>query len=133
MDNVKETKYIIHVLIDEDWLKEDTNTDNIDSRIRWYINNYPNPDYFYFNNIEDLFVWNDLVHCFDHEHHHKSILTDGTECTWFWTWTKKTEQREDGNFYYCPIGYNKIRVPVNKWNGITTTWIPDESIKENLY
>ena len=90
------------------------------------------PDYFYFNDIEDLFVWNDLVHLFDIEHHHKSILIDGSECEWFWTWTEKSEKREDG-YYYKAFGYKKIRVPVDKWNGLVTTYIPDESIKEDLY
>lgn len=90
------------------------------------------PDYFYFNDIEDLFVWNDLAHLFDIEHHHKSILIDGSECEWFWTWTEKSEKREDG-YYYKAFGYKKIRVPVNKWNGLVTTYIPDESIKEDLY
>ena len=107
-------------------------TDDIDSRIRWIIRSYPNPEYFYFHDIEDLFVWNDLVHCFDYEHHHKSILTDGTECTWFWSWTHKSEKHEDG-YYYKAFGYERIRVPLDKWNGSVTTWIPDESIKENLY
>jgi len=108
------------------------NYDVIDSRIRWIIRNYPNPDYFYFNDIEDLFVWNDLVHCFDYEHHHKSILIDGSECEWFWSWTHKTELRDDG-YYYNVFGYKKIRVPIDEWNGSVTRWIPDESIKEDLY
>jgi hypothetical protein len=92
----------------------------------------PNPENYYMHDFEDLFVWNDLVHCFDYEHHHKSILVDGTECEWFWTWTEKTEKRDDG-YYYKAFGYKKIRVPVDKWNGSYTTWIPDEAIKENLY
>lgn len=108
------------------------NTDDIDSRLRWIVRNYPNPDYFYFNDLEDLFVWNDLVHCFDYEHHHKSILNDGSECVWFWSWTHNTEQREDG-YFYNSFGYKRIRVPVNEWNGTVTTYIPDEAIKENLY
>ena len=112
-------------------LKENS-TDDIDSRIRWVVRNYPNPEYFYFNDIEDLFVWNDLAHCFDHEHHHKSILNNGEEVEWFWTWTHKSEQREDG-YWYRAFGYKKIRVPLNEWNGSVTTWIPDESIKEDLY
>lgn len=109
-------------------------TDDVDSRLRWVIRNYPNPEYFYFHDIEDLFVWNDLVHCFDYEHYHKSILTDGTECEWFWTWTRKSEESKDepGKYYYT-FGYEKIRVPIDKWNGGVTTWIPDESIKENIY
>lgn len=107
-------------------------TDDVDSRLRWIVRNYPNPEYFYLDNIEDLFVWNDLVHCFDHEHHHKSILTDGTECEWFWGWTAKTEEHDDG-YFYKSFGYEKIRVPLDKWNGSISTWIPDESIKEDLY
>lgn len=107
-------------------------TDDVDSRLRWIVRNYPNPEYFYLDNIEDLFVWNDLVHCFDHEHHHKSILTDGTECEWFWGWKEKTEEHDDG-YHYKTFGYEKIRVPVDKWNGSISTWIPDESIKEDLY
>ena len=94
----------------------------------------PNKEYYYMHDFEDLFVWNDLVHCFDHEHHHMSILTDGTECEWFWSWTRKSEESKDepGKYYYT-FGYEKIRVPVDKWNGSITTWIPDESIKEDLY
>jgi len=91
----------------------------------------PKADNYYMHDIEDLFVWNDLVHCFDFEHHHKSILIDGTECEWFWTWTNKTELHDDG-YYYRTFGYKKIRVPVDKWNGSITTYIPDESIKENI-
>lgn len=92
----------------------------------------PNKERYYMHDFEDLFVWNDLVHCFDFEHHHKSILIDGTECEWFWTWTNKTEPHDDG-YYYRTFGYKKIRVPVNKWNGSITTYIPDESIKEDIY
>jgi hypothetical protein len=92
----------------------------------------PNKDRYYMHDIEDLFVWNDLVHCFDYEHHHKSILTDGSECEWFWSWTNKTEQHEDGN-YYRTFGYKKIRVPIDKWTSNITTYIPDESIKEDIY
>lgn len=94
--------------------------------------NMVDPNYFYFFDIEDLFVWNDLVHCLDHEHHHKSVLTDGTECEWFWSWTNKSEQREDG-YFYKTFGYKRIRVPIDSWNGSTTTYIPNESIKEDLY
>ena len=92
----------------------------------------PNKEHYYMHDFEDLFVWNDLVHCFDYEHHHKSVLTDGTECEWFWSWTHKCEKGEDG-LYYRTFGYKKIRVPLDKWNGSITTWIPEESIKEDLY
>ena len=68
--------------------------------------NRPNPDHFYLTNIDDLMVWNNLVHLFDVEHHHKSILTNGKEVEWYWTyvpdWTKENE-----------ISYRKVRVPVD--------------------
>lgn len=68
--------------------------------------NRPNPDYFYLTNIDDLLVWNNLVHLFDVEHHHKSVLTNGKEVEWYWTyvpdWTKENE-----------ISYRKVRVPVD--------------------
>ena len=92
----------------------------------------PTEERYYMHDIEDLFVWNDLVHCFDYEHHHRSILTDGSEVEWFWSWTNKTVQKEDG-YYYRTFGYKKIRVPVNEWNGSCSPYIPDESIKEDIY
>ena len=92
----------------------------------------PNLSHYYMHDFEDLFTWNDLVHCLDYEHHHKSILKDGSEVEWFWSWTNKTEKHDDGN-YYLTFGYKKIRVPVNEWNGNVTTYIPDESIKEDIY
>jgi hypothetical protein len=127
IDNVKDIVSFIKIM-------RQKSTDDVDSRIRWIIRCYPNPEYFYFNDIEDLFVWNDLVHCFDHEHHHKSILVDGTECEWFWTWTRKSKEIEDksGKIFFTSE-YEKIRVPIDKWNGSITTWIPDESIKEDIY
>jgi hypothetical protein len=92
----------------------------------------PTEERYYMHDIEDLFVWNDLVHCFDYEHHHKSILTNGEEVEWFWSWTNKTEKRDDGN-YYRTFGYKKIRVPVNQWNGEYSCYIPDDSIKNDIY
>ena len=106
--------------------------DTFDWKFKPLTKDIPNPENFYFLDFEDLFVWNDLVHCFDHEHYHKSILVDGTECEWFWTWTEKSEKRDDG-YYYKAFGYKKIRVPVDKWNGSYTTWIPDEVIEKDLY
>lgn len=108
-------------------------SDDIDSRIRWIIRNYPNSEYFYFHNIEDLFVWNDLCHLFDVEHHHKSVLVDGSECEWYWTYTNDSEQREDGHWYKKEIGYKRIRVPVDAKIGSVTTWIPDNAIINDLY
>jgi len=92
----------------------------------------PDKDRYYFNDLEDLFVWNDLVHCFDYEHHHKSILTNDEEVEWFWSWSDNTEEREPGKFYKS-FGYHKIRVPVNSWNGSYSPYIPEENIKEDLY
>ena len=91
------------------------------------------PDYFYFHDIYDLFVWNDLVHLFDLEHHHKSVLTNGEEVEWYWTYTNDNEQMEDGLWYRKEVGYKKIRVPVDAKIGSVTTWIPDESIIKDLY
>ena len=105
---------------------------DLDWKLNPLIKNIPNPEYFYFHDIEDLFVWNDLVHCFDYEHHHKSILINGEEVEWFWSWTEKSEKHNDG-YYYKAFGYKKIRVPADKWNGSVTTWIPDENIKEDIY
>lgn len=68
--------------------------------------NRPNPDHFYLTNIDDLMVWNNLVHLFDVEHHHKSVLTNSKEVEWYWTyvpdWTKENE-----------ISYRRVRVPVD--------------------
>lgn len=89
--------------------------------------------YFYLSNVDDLMVWNNLVHLFDLEHHHKSILTNGEEVEWYWTYTHDTYQKEDGYYYQKEIGYKRIRVPVNAKIGSVTTWIPEENIKEDLY
>jgi hypothetical protein len=111
---------------------EEIGTDFVPKKFEELTKDMPKSDNYYMHDIEDLFVWNDLVHCFDYEHHHKSILTDGSEVEWFWSWTHNSEQHDDG-YYYRAFGYKKIRVPVDKWNGNITTWIPDESIKENIY
>ncbi len=111
---------------------EEIGTDFVPKKFEELTKDMPNIEHYYMHDFEDLFVWNDLVHCFDYGHHHKSILVDGSECEWFWTWTENTEQRVDGN-YYKAFGYKKIRVPIDKWNGNVTTYIPDESIKKDLY
>ena len=115
-----------------EWIKKKKQTciDDVDSRIRWIIRSYPNPEYFYLNDIEDLFVWNNLVHLFDLEHHHKSVLTNGEEVEWYWTYTNDSEQREDGFWYRKEVGYKKIRVPVDAKIGSVTRWIPEETIRE---
>lgn len=90
-------------------------------------------NYFSLMDVEDLFVWNHLVHLFDLDHHHKSVLVDGTECEWYWTYVNDTEKREDGYYYRKEIGYKKIRVPVDSRIGSVTTWIPDEAIAGEIY
>ena len=116
----------------EQWRNTGTCIDDLKKEFKKLTEDIPSSKHYYLYNFEDLMVWNDLVHCFDHEHHHKSILQDGSEREWFWSWTKKTEQREDGKYYWT-FGYTKIRVPLDAWNGVTTTWIPDDTIKEDLY
>ncbi len=117
----------------ENWASgEKMNQEEMIKEFERITRDMPTEERYYMHDIEDLFVWNDLVHCFDYEHHHKSILTDGSEVEWFWSWTNKTVQKEDG-YYYRIFGYKKIRVPVNEWNGNCSPYIPDESIKENLY
>ena len=101
-------------------------------QIKKITRDMPDPEHYYFHDLEDLFIWNDLVHCFDYEHHHKSILTNGEEVEWFWTWEYNSEQREDG-YYYHTFGYHKIRVALKDWNGIVTKYIPDECIQEDIY
>ena len=101
-------------------------------QIKKITRDMPDPEHYYFHDFEDLFVWNNLVHCFDYEHHHKSILTNGEEVEWFWTWEYNSEQREDG-YYYRTFGYHKIRVALKDWNGIVTKYIPDECIQEDIY
>lgn len=66
----------------------------------------PNPDHFYLTNIDDLMVWNNLVHLFDVEHHHKSVLTNGEEVEWYWTYVPDFPKENE-------ISYRKIRVPVD--------------------
>ena len=92
----------------------------------------PNFDHYYLHDLEDLFVWNDLVHCFDYEHHHKSLLINGEEVEWFWSWTDNTEEKEPNKFYKS-FGYHRIRIPINQWNGSNSPYIPDSSIKKDLY
>jgi len=116
-----------------DW-KNNKFTSNgiVSEEFKKLISDMPNLEHYYLTDLEDLFVWNDLVHCFDKEHYHKSLLINGEEVEWFWSWTNNTELKDDG-YYYPTFGYKKIRIPVNKWNGSFSPYIPDESIKENIY
>ena len=122
----------------QQWLVKKYDFGELGNKFTELIKNMPNIEHFYLTDIDDLMVWNDLVHLFDIEHHHKSILTDGTECEWFWTYTHDTYKCIDEYsgkevWRMKEIGYRKIRVPVDKFNGITTCYIPDEAIKKDLY
>ena len=121
MDNVEDIVSLIKVL-------RQKSTDDVDSRIRWIIRNYPNPEHFYFHDIEDLFVWNDLAHLFDLDHHYKVELIDGTIEEVFDTYIEKTEQHDDG-YWYKAFGYQKVAVPVKDFTGHVKTYIPKENIK----
>ena len=114
------------------WVNNEDDYGALGNQISELIKDMPRVDHYYLHDLEDLFIWNDLVHCFDYEHYHKSILTDGTEVEWFWSWTHNSELRDDG-YYYQTFGYRKIRVPVDKWNGSYSPYIPDESIKKDIY
>lgn len=115
--------------------KEDIGSDFVSKKFEELTKNRPNPEYFYLTNIDSLMVWNHLVHLFDLEHHHKSILTNGKEVEWFWTYTHDTYQKEDDpdHYYEKEIGYKRIRMPIDAKIGSVTTWIPDECIKEDIY
>lgn len=106
------------------------------SDVEYYLNTIerrPTENYFFLMNVEDLFVWNNLCHLFDLEHHHKSILNDGTECEWYWTYIEGSEKKEDGYYYKKDFKYDRVRVPVYSRISSSITYIPDESIKEDLY
>lgn len=90
-------------------------------------------EYFYLTTVNDLFVWNDLMHIFDIKNHHKSKLKDGTEVEWVWTYAHATIDNNDGTYKVKDIGYQKIRIPIDKWNGTVTTYIPDDCIEEEIY
>jgi len=117
----------------EVWKNDNSSVDKEQAnKFKELTRDMPNPDHYYMHDLESLFVWNDLCHCFNTECHHKSVLTDGSECEWFWSWANNTEPHEDGN-HYLAFGYHKIRVPVDKWNGNVTTYIPDKSVIRDLY
>ena len=114
------------------WKKNLDTPEALANEFKKIVYDMPSRDYYSMLNLEDLFVWSDLAHCFDRKNYHKSILIDGSEVEWFWSWKHKVELRDDG-YYYQTFGYDRIRVPVDRWNGSATTYIPDESIKEDIY
>ena len=116
----------------QQWMNNEDDFGALGNKLGELIKDIPNKEHYNMHDFEDLLVWNDLVHCFDFEHHHESILMDGTRCKWFWTWTENTEPHDDG-YHYKSFGYRKIRVPLDRWTGSYTVFIPDESIKENIY
>lgn len=88
---------------------------------------------FFMSGVQDLMVWNDLVHIFDKEHHHKSILKDGSEVEWFWTYILWLKTGNDGNLYLDHFAYKKVRVPVNDWTSFRTKYLAEDAIKEDLW
>ena len=123
-DEDLEKKYSLKVTTWEEELNRATSKEDRDSILK----EMPNKDYvFMSSSYDDLIIWNDLCHIFDKEHHHKSRLINGEVVEWCWTWVNKTN--DEG---YQIFGYKKIRIPIDKWNGVYTTWIPDESIEEDL-
>lgn len=87
----------------------------------------PNKDYFSISNIYDLFIWNNLVHLFDKEHHHKSILKDDTECEWFWIYVKDFDANKE-------LKYKKVRFMIkDKINLDYYNVVTDDMIKEDIY
>lgn len=114
---------------------EKMNQDEMIKQFEEITRNRPSSEHFYLTNIDDLMVWNHLVHMFDLEHHHKSILKNGKEVEWFWTYVHDTYQKEDEpeHYYQKEIGYKRIRMPISSPIGSVTEWIPDESIKEDIY
>jgi len=121
----------------QQWLTKKYDFGELGKQFEELTKHMPNKEYFYLTDIDDLMIWNDLVHLFDVEHHHKSILSDGSECEWFWTYTHDIYKDIDYDgkevWRQKEIGYRRIRVPVDKWNGLVTTYIPDENIKEDIY
>lgn len=123
-------KYFVHYMENPSEMKQE----ELVKEFKRITIDIPKPDNYYLHDIEDLFVWNDLVHCFDYEHYHKSLLKDGTEVEWFWSWTRKSEESktEPGKYYYT-FGYDKIRVPVDMWNGHVTTYLSENYIEKDIY
>ena len=97
------------------------------------IKEMPNPHIFYLTHIDDLMTWNNLVHVFDVDKHHKSVLVDGSEVEWYWTYIHDTYQKEDGHYYRKEIGYKKVRVPIDSPIGDNVSYIPDDAIINDIY
>ena len=114
----------------QSWMDNEDDYGKLGEKFTELTKDMPNKDYFSISNIEDLFVWNNLVHLFDKEHHHKSILKDGTECEWYWSYINDYKKREN-SLYYRGIGYKRVRIPVEC--KIDEVIIPNESIKKDLY
>lgn len=90
---------------------------------------------FFMSGVQDLMVWNDLVHIFDKEHHHKSVLKDGSEVEWFWTYIKSPHLKmyHDTKSDLEDFEYERIRVRVDKWSCHYVSYIPESAIKETLW
>ena len=123
--------------IDEDDIDEDKipsgfyyELEELDKYIKQHK---PSKDYIYsyIIDFEDLMVWNDLCHIFDLEHHHKSVLSDGEECEWFWTWIKDYDSEENRDNIFK---FKKVRVPIDYWKGGSSiVRISDDAIVKDLW
>lgn len=93
----------------------------------------PSKDYIYsyISDFEDLMIWNDLCHIFDLEHHHKSVLSNGEECEWFWTYIKDYDSEENRDNIFK---FKKVRVPIDYWKGGSSiVRIADDAIIKDLW
>lgn len=96
--------------------------------VNYYFNTLkrrPKADYFFLMDVEDLFVWNDLVHLFDIEHHYQVELIDGTIQEVFDTYIGATNDAG----YVIPFKYKKIICPAISESVGITRYIPKENIK----
>ena len=116
----------------QQWMNNEDDFGALGNKLEELTRDMPNKEHYYMNDFEELFVWNDLVHCFDFEHHHQSVLTDGTVCEWFWSWVENTELHDDG-YYYKTFGYHKVRKPIDTWNGSYSPYLAEDAIKEDIY
>lgn len=112
--------------------------DNVNDELLNMQNSKPNKNTVYniCSEFNDLLIWNNLVNLFDIDKHHKSILVDGSEVEWYWTWNESYKVDKDGN--RKEIAYDKFRIPVYHndqfiWEGHMYRSIPDESIMKDLY
>ena len=85
----------------------------------------PKLEYYYLNDIHDLFRWNHLVHLFDTKHHKTALMKDGSKIEYFETYMESSS-------YSNSIEYKKVKMDVNRinWNcRINEEYIEDPDVK----